>query len=71
MRFAPCWSCGSEGPCYSGCLCAKCVDPVSYREWRREDPIGHKKWKLSQLEPETPSDFDEMERLERELEEEG
>lgn len=69
-RFAACWSCGSEGPCYSECLCEKCVDPRGYKEWKREDRIGYKRWKLAQFDPETPSDFEELDRMERELEDE-
>jgi hypothetical protein len=48
MRLKPCWSCDAEGPCYPDCLCAKCVDPDGYEEWRSENPDQYADWLESQ-----------------------
>ncbi len=39
-----CWSCGSHGPCYGECECAKCVDPGDYEEWRNYNPEAYDAW---------------------------
>ena len=47
----PCWSCGAvDHECYAGCLCAKCIDPIGYAEWRREDPGGYARWMAKNVE---------------------
>jgi hypothetical protein len=43
-----CWSCGSHGACFEGCVCAKCLDPDGYEEWRKNDPEGYEDWLDSQ-----------------------
>jgi hypothetical protein len=42
--FKPCWSCHSNGPCYDGCECAKCVDPEGYEEWKQTCPDEYEDW---------------------------
>lgn len=44
MSFKPCWSCGSDGECYEGCNCAKCVDPEGYEIWKYENPEAYQHW---------------------------
>lgn len=44
MTFKGCWSCGAHGPCYSDCQCAKCVDPIGYARWRRDNPKDYADW---------------------------
>ena len=44
MSFAPCWSCESTSDCYSGCECAKCIDPVDYQNWRDNFPEEYQDW---------------------------
>jgi hypothetical protein len=50
--FAPCWSCRSEAACYTGCVCAKCLDPESYEQWRVEAPDEYDAWIERQRDPE-------------------
>jgi len=39
-----CDFCGSEGECYLGCQCAKCLDPEAYEEWKNENPEAYERW---------------------------
>jgi hypothetical protein len=48
MRIKPCWSCGSDGDCYDGCACAKCLDPRGYEEWKNNNPEQYRGWLDSQ-----------------------
>jgi len=45
MPLIPCWSCGADNePCFEDCLCAKCVDPDGYDEWRYDNPEEYQDW---------------------------
>lgn len=49
----PCWSCGAQDePCFDPrtCMCAKCVDPDGYAEWRNNNPDEYDAWLERQLE---------------------
>jgi hypothetical protein len=50
----PCWSCGAQdAPCDERvCVCAKCVDPDGYREWRDQNPDDYARWLESQRDDE-------------------
>lgn len=40
-----CKDCGStEADCYLGCICAKCVDPEGYEQWKNENPEQYEDW---------------------------
>jgi hypothetical protein len=45
MVLRPCWSCGTtDRDCFSGCQCAKCVDPEGYAEWKANYPERYDTW---------------------------
>ena len=48
MRLKPCWSCGSTSDCYEECVCAKCLDPEDYEDWKRNNPEEYEDWLESQ-----------------------
>jgi hypothetical protein len=57
-RMRPCWSCGAQDQeCYSGCSCARCVDPENYEAWRRDNPEKYKDWLKSQKCDGSDSDY--------------
>jgi hypothetical protein len=39
-----CWSCQTHGRCAVDCLCAKCVDPAGYAQWRADHPEQYAAW---------------------------
>lgn len=44
-RMKPCWSCGAvDEACSDGCMCAKCVNPDGYDEWRRNNQYSYAIW---------------------------
>lgn len=38
MPNEACWSCGAKGPCFIKCGCRKCVDPIGYQQFQRNQP---------------------------------
>ncbi len=56
-----CDFCFSQGRCYSGCECAKCIDPESYDQWKRNCHEEYDQWleqKREEEEHETQYDRD-------------
>jgi len=47
-----CRYCGSDGECYYGCQCAKCIDPEGYEKWIKYNPEAYEDWLESQMDEE-------------------
>lgn len=46
----PCRYCGAQGrSCLPGCLCWKCVDPVGFETWKREQWEEYDAWLAPKL----------------------
>lgn len=49
-KIDPCRYCGATTKdCLPGCQCAKCIDPKSYADWKKNKPEQYQKWLDSQV----------------------
>lgn len=39
-----CDFCDSDGECFDGCGCSKCVNPERYEEWKENHPEKYEMW---------------------------